>query len=190
MRMRRSIVLVALVLAVAGCASHPAPHLRASRPAPPLSAEPQPMIPAVPLSVHVILPSRTMTAGAPLAGWVEVENHTGHAIRTEGCNALFAVALASSRYHPVVAVTTCAERLTIPEGQSSYRVQVLANYLSCSVGHASGARPACLPGMRMPPLPPGRYRATLFFLVSQFAPAPPAIPVLVRPAVATRRATS
>jgi hypothetical protein len=179
--MRRSIILLALVLAAAGCASSPAANPGASE---------QPVSPAAPLSIHVILPSRTMTAGAQLAGRVEVENNTGHAIRTEGCNGLFAVALASSRYHPIVAVTTCVERLTIPEGQSSYRVQVLASYLSCSVGHASGARPACLPGPRMPPLPPGRYRATLFFLVSQFGPAPPAIPVLVRPAVAARHATS
>jgi hypothetical protein len=58
-------------------------------------------------------------------------------------------------------------------------VEILASYLACSVGHASGGLKACLPGRKAPPLPPGNYYARLFFQVSQFAPAPPPVPVEV-----------
>jgi len=178
--MRRRIILLpavvtAVVLAAAGCESRPA----AGHP----GVTEQPARPAAPVSIQLVLPSTTMTTGTRLAAHVKVDNNTGHAIHVPGCGAPFTVALASSTYRPVIAVLTCVQLLTIRPGWSSYRVLVLASYLSCSPGHASGARPACLPGMRMPPLPPGRYHATLFFLVREFAPAPPAIPVRVIRAV-------
>lgn len=76
----------------------------------------------------------------------------------------------------------CSQTFMIPAGKSSYPVRVLASYLGCSVGHPGGGFPACLPGMKAPALSPGDYHATLFFLVSQFAPVPSAIPVRVTPA--------
>lgn len=181
--MRRSVapaavvVLLAVVAAPAGCSAHPAATTRNSA-APPAPSS-HPAGPAAPVSVQLMLSSRTVTAGGKIAARVVVVNHTGHAIHTVGCNALFEVALASRSYHPVIAVTTCAERLTIPAGTSRYRVQVLASYLSCTVRHASDGRPACLSGMRTPPLPAGSYHATVYFLVTQFASAPAPIPVQV-----------
>jgi hypothetical protein len=168
--MRQRVVVLAFLAAVTGCAGQPA-----AQPA----AKPHPTGPAAPVSIQVLLPSRTVMAGSKLVGHVVVDNNTGHALRTPGCNALFAVALASSSYRPIVASPTCVELLTIPAGRSSYRVEVLASYLACSVGHPSGGLKACLPGMKAPPLPPGYYHAVLFFEVRHFAPAPPAIPVLV-----------
>jgi hypothetical protein len=169
--MRWSVVLL-VCLAAAACASHSS--------APP-TARPRTTVPSAPVSVQVVLPSGTVTAGAKLAGHVVVENNTGHAIRTAGCGTLFTVALASSSYHPVVATPSCLQLFTIPAGKSSYRVDVLASYLACSVAQTGSDLRACLPGKKAPPLPPGRYHAKLFFQVRQFAPAPPTIPVAVIP---------
>jgi hypothetical protein len=181
--MRRSVSLAAagVLLAVfggtAGCASRPAAEPR--QPAAQATRSTHPAGQAAPVSIKLTLVSRTVVAGGQIAGRVKVINNSGHAIHLAGCNALFTVALASHSYHPVIAVATCLQRLTIPAGTSRYRVQVLASYLSCSVRHATAGTPACLPGMRMPPLPPGSYRATLYFLVTRFAPAPAPIPVQV-----------
>jgi len=170
----RNILLLTFLVAVAvtGCASRspagPAPRAHTTGP-------------AAPVSIRVILPSRTVMTGSQLTGHVLVDNNTGHAIRTPGCGVLFTIALASSSYHPVVASPACVQLLTIPAGTSGYRVQILASYLACSIGHASGGLKACLPGRKAPPLPPGNYDAKLFFQVRQFAPAPPPIPVTVMP---------
>lgn len=172
--MRRNVVLLAFLVALAGCGS-------ASQP----PAKPHTTGRSMPISIRIGLPSRTVMAGSRLAGHVVVDNNTGHAIHTSGCG-LFTVALASSSYHPVVATPSCLRFYTIPAGTSSYRVQVLASYLACSVRHASGGMKACLPGMKAPPLPPGNYYAKLFFQVSQFAPAPHLIPVRVMPVARPR----
>lgn len=169
--MRRSIVLLVCLAAAAGCSSHasalpPKSHTTATPPQ---------------VSVQVVLPSRTVTAGSQLTGHVVVNNNTGHAIRLAGCGALFTVALASKTYHPIVESLSCLQFFTIPAGRSSYRVHVLASYLACRVGHSGGGLRACLPGKRPPPLHAGRYHAKLFFQVRQFAPAPHAIPVAVIP---------
>lgn len=170
--MRWKVVLLVCLAAVTGCASHSSE---------PRAARPHTTSPPAPVSIQVVLPSRSVTAGSQLTGRVVVDNNTGHAIRTPGCGVLFTLALASSSYHPVVASPSCLQFLTIPAGTSSYRVHVLASYLACSVGHSGGGLPACLRGEQAPPLPPGRYHAKLFFQVRQFAPAPSAIPVTVIP---------
>jgi hypothetical protein len=170
--MRWRIVLLACLVVAAGCTSQ--------SPAPP-AAKPRTAAPPAPVSVQVVLPSQTVAAGSQLTGHVVVNNSSGHAIRTAGCGALFTVALASKSYHPIVATLSCLQFFTIPKGRSSYRVHVLGSYLGCSVGHPRGGLQACLPGLKAPPLPPGRYRATLYFQVKPFAPAPPAIPVTVIP---------
>jgi hypothetical protein len=170
--MKRNIALLAFLVALTGCASR--------SPAPP-AAKAHPARPVAPVSIQLILPSRTVRAASHLAGHVVVDNNTGHTIRTPGCGVLFTIALASSSYHPVVVSPTCLQFLTIPAGTSSYRVEILASYLACSVGHASGGLKACLPGRKAPPLPPGNYYAKLFFQVKQFAPAPRLIPVKVIP---------
>ena len=155
-----SLALLAIAAAVAGCAS---------------GATTQP---AAPMSARVVLPSRTMLAGSQMSGHVVVDNNTGHAIHTHGCGSPFAVALATSIYHPQVITGACSGATTIPAGRFSYPVKVLASYLACSIGHPDGDLPPCLPGRKLPPLPAGTYQATLF-QDSHVVPAPPTIPVRV-----------
>jgi hypothetical protein len=167
--MRSGVVLLAFAALAAGCASGSA--------TPPV-ANLRTTIHTTSVSVQVMLPSWTMTAGSQMSGHVLVDNRTGRAIHEYGCHSLFEVALASGTYHPDVTTATCSQIFTIPDGKSSYPVKVLATYLACNVGGA----PACLSGkQRLPPLPAGDYHATFFFQVRQFAPAPPAIPVRVTP---------
>ena len=171
--MRLSVARLTFLAVVAGCAgcttAQPAvsPHTRS----------PAPLV-----SVRVVLPSRTMTAGSHMFGRVVVDNTTKRAVHVGGCGLPFMVALSSSTYHPTVIWLSCAHIFTIPAGISGYRVEILADYLACSLRGV----PSCLPGKhnvppQSPPLPPGRYQAKLFFQGKQFAPAPPAIPVRVTP---------
>jgi hypothetical protein len=134
--------------------------------------------PAAPLSVRVVLPSRTMAAGSHMSGRVVVNNRTGRAIHVGACGLPFMVALSSRTYHPTVAWLACAHIFRIPAGSSSYRVEILASYLACGLRGA----PSCLPGkQKIPPLPAGRYQAKLFFQGKEFGPAPPSIPLRVTP---------
>ncbi|HEX4258012.1 MAG TPA: hypothetical protein VH089_23175 [Streptosporangiaceae bacterium] len=137
--------------------------------------------PAAKVSARVILDARTVAAGAQLPGRVIVDNQTGHALHIHGCGDLVQVTLSSRHYHPALAAPDCAETLTVPTGQTTYRVRVLASYLTCSNGDAEAGIPKCAPGPKLPPLPPGTYQASLDATAS-FVPAPPPIQVhLTRP---------
>lgn len=167
--MRFSVASLAFLAAVAGCAGGTTAQS---------AVRPHATSAAAPVSVRVVLPSRTMTAGSRMSGRVVVDNRTGHAIHVGACGLPFMVALSSHTYHPTVAWLACAHIFTIPAGSSSYRVEILASYLAC--GLRGG--PSCLPGKhKIPPLPAGRYQAKLFFQGKQFGPAPPAIPLRVTP---------
>jgi hypothetical protein len=169
---RSGAVLLVIAAAVAGCTNgHSAAQAVAS---------PHTSAPAPPVSVRVVLPSRTMTQGSQMTAHVVVTNKTGHAIHEQGCLSLFQVVLTSSTYHPDVPWLTCLQSLTIPVGKTSYAVKVQATYLSCGQGLARAGAKACLPGkQKMPPLPAGHYKAKLFMQVRLLAPAPPPIPVRV-----------
>jgi len=130
------------------------------------------------LSVRVVLPSRTMTAGSAMAGRIIISNNTGRPIHTWGCGTLFQVALTSSTYQPDVAWNTCLQRFTIPIGVSRYRATLQGTYLHCSESQAPGTAPACLDGGGMPPLPAGEYSAMLF-QSRHLVQVPPGIPVRV-----------
>jgi hypothetical protein len=175
--------VVALAAAVAGCSgggSLPPAHSRSAAAPPasrgtaaPVAPHPSPR----PLSVRVVLPVRTLPGGSRITGRVLVRNRTGHALHLIGCGGFFAVALASRTYHPQVAWPACAQRLTIPAGRSSYRVRIGAAYNECTQGPPQDGMKSCLPGGRMPPLPPGVYH-TEFFQSRPLAAAP--APVTVR----------
>jgi hypothetical protein len=129
------------------------------------------------LSVRVVLPARMLPGGSNMTGRVLVSNRTGHALHLIGCGGFFQVALASRTYHPDVAWPACAQRLTIPAGRSSYRIRIEATYRECTQGPPQDGMLSCLPGGRMPPLPPGVYH-TQFFQYRPLAAAP--APVTVR----------
>jgi len=109
---------------------------------------------------------------------VVVHNNTGRPIRVAGCGTLFQVALASMTYTPAVGWLQCLQFFTIAAGQSSYRTTVDASYLQCHNGRPGGGIRSCLPGGRMPPLPPGIYHAVLFSAVRHLA-NPPSVTVQV-----------
>src|SRR5215472_8648301 len=171
MDMRLGVPWLASLAVVAGCAGCSTAQAAVS---------PHTRSPAAPVYIRVVLPSRTMTAGSRMSGRVVLDNRTKRAIHVGACSLPFMVALSSSTYHPSVVWLSCAHVFTIPAGRSSYRVDILASYLACSLRGV----PSCLPGKhnappQSPPLPAGRYQAKLFFQGKQFAPAPPAIPVRV-----------
>jgi hypothetical protein len=171
----RWLAVLALAAAVAGCSgggSLPSAHSRRAA-APPPASRPS----SRPLSVRLVLPARTLPGGSHLTGRVLVSNRTGHALHLTGCGGFFQVALASRTYHPEVAWPACAQRLTIPAGRSSYRVRIGATYGMCTQGPPQDGMKSCLPGGRMPPLPPGVYH-TQFFQYRPLAAAP--APVTVR----------
>ncbi len=133
-------------------------------------------VPAAPVSISIELPATTMVAGSTMNGHVVVHNRTGRPLHKSGCGSLFQVALASDRIKPQVAWAMCLQRITIPTGTSTYPVQVLGTYNGCSNSGPQGDSPACLPGSKVPPLPAGAYRATLY-QSSTVAAEPTPIPV-------------
>jgi hypothetical protein len=167
----RWLAVVALLLA--GCASGGHAAAR-SGPAAAVPGRP------APLSARVVLPAQTMTAGSSMAGHVLVDNNTGHAVRVSGCGSLFQVVLTRPGYRPTVGWLDCLQQITIPPGHTRYRVTILASYTQCGRGRQRDGLRACLPGGRMPPLPPGTYHARLF-QARPLARTPPAITIQVTP---------
>jgi hypothetical protein len=195
----RWLAVLALAVAAAGCsggggpppaqsrsaAEPPATRSAAAPPAAQGPAGPASSRPALPLSVRVVLPARTLAAGSAMTGRVLVRNRTGHALHLIGCGGFFQVALASRTYHPTVAWPACAQRLTIPAGRSAYPVRISATYRECAQGPPQDGMLSCLPGDRMPPLPPGVYHAQ-FFQSRPLAAAPAPLTVRVTAPQRTR----
>ncbi|MDQ1477547.1 MAG: hypothetical protein QOE62_2776 [Actinomycetota bacterium] len=129
------------------------------------------------VTARIELSSTTMTAGSSISGHVVVENNTGHEVHTTGCHGLFGVGLHNAQIQQDVIFPSCAEQITIPVGESSYPVMVLAAYYSCDAAGDQGLQ-RCLPNGGAPPLPPGIYQATLF-QASPVVPTPPPIDVQV-----------
>jgi hypothetical protein len=115
-----------------------------------------------------------------MKGYVLVQNDTGQALHAAGCQTLFQVQLSSRSYHPVVAWLTCLQRLTIPAGQSRYRIIVLASHDQCTSSRHTHGLTRCMPDGGPPPLPPGTYRAMLYQL-GHLVQAPPPVTVRVTP---------
>jgi hypothetical protein len=132
------------------------------------------------VSARVVLKSQTMRGGSSMSGEVIVQNNSGHALHPTGCVRLFGIALSNGSFHQDPAWESCLQFFTIPVGSSRYPVTVTAAYLACSSGHAVGNLRACLKNNAPPPLPPGRYRATLIQQGNLVVPTPRAIAVRVK----------
>jgi hypothetical protein len=158
----KSLVLV-VVLALGTCtseatASRSVPHSSSRSPSGPQG-------PVRWVSARVVLPTTTMRTGTSITGQVVVENHSGHVLRASGCLSLLAVLLRNDHVKSKAVWPLCVQPFTIPTGQSTYPITVMARYQSCPP-------PPCAEG-GPPPLPPGDYRATLFRSTPQLPPAPP-----------------
>jgi heat shock protein HslJ len=115
------------------------------------------------VTARMELPSTTMTAGSSMSARVVVENNTGHPIRATKCGSFFQIGLQNTEIKWHAIWPQCAVSFTIPVGESTYPVTVIAAYATC--GATPGPDfPKCATGPQPgpPPLPPGNYRATLF----------------------------
>lgn len=92
-----------------------------------------------------------------MAVQVEVENLTGRVISTVGCGYIFQVLLIGNGKDPTPTWPTCAQRVRIPIGESSYPTEIKASFLTCQDTATS-----CAPGPQWVPLPAGTYEATTF----------------------------
>jgi hypothetical protein len=128
------------------------------------------------VSARIKLPSKSMVAGATMEATVTVQNDSGRAVTGEGCGPLFKVALRNKTTTPIVPWNRCRELLTLPNGRSRYPVTLHASHLVCS-RDGGGSAPICVDG-KAPPLPPGKYRATLYQLPKVVA-HPPSVAVKV-----------
>ncbi len=125
------------------------------------------------VSARLVLDSMTMSAGSTMNAHLIVENSTGADIHVDGCLSLFQLALSSEAYEPTVAWAACRQPLTVPEGESTHPLRVIARYSSCG-----GSGRPCASDGGTPPLPPGDYQANLY-QVGEIVPPPPAITVRV-----------
>jgi hypothetical protein len=114
---------------------------------------------------------------------VVVENVTGSPSETRPCGGLFQVGLGNATVKQTAAWPTCmGPVVTIPTGRSSYPAGISASYTECTPSEPPNpGQPVCLMDpFGMPPLPPGKYLATV---ESEFPSAIsiPTIPIRVTP---------
>jgi hypothetical protein len=129
------------------------------------------------LAARIDLPSRTIAAGSTLDGHVIVVNNTGAPRTYSGCGGLFGVALANDTIDNQSAQPSCLMQIVLPEGETSYPVGVSASSSGCTNSQPASGLVSCLPGGVLPPLPVGKYDATL----NQYgSDVPPPAPVPVR----------
>jgi hypothetical protein len=115
-------------------------------------------------ATRVVTAARSVRAGALLRGVVLVVNNTGAPLTYTGCGGLFGISLTKPGVPPISAWPSCAQRIIVPEGESSYPAGVSASEFTC----------ASVDGC---PLAPGRYEAAF---VQDGADFPPAAPIPVR----------
>lgn len=136
--------------------------------------------PAGSVKAHLTLPSTTVRSGETLTGQVTIENNTGRTIRVGVCGPLYQVLLIGGDNSESAIWRSCLRWISIPRGQSTYTVGVMATYKSCSeLAHAGVPRP-CRDDGSPPPLPPGEYHATTF-ASDEGAPLPAPVSVTVTP---------
>jgi hypothetical protein len=146
-----------------------APARSGGRPVAPGPATPAVHAAAGTVAGELVLPARTLAAGAQMTAAVIVDNNTGHVVTATGCQTMFAVDLSRPGFDQDPGSLGCLQVFHIPVGTSHYTVTVNGRYDSCG----GGGIPACDPGHMLPPLPPGDYQATLVQSGQLFsAPAP------------------
>lgn len=117
---------------------------------------------------------------------VVIDNNTDASVDIRACldGPHVAVLLGNDSIRPQVAwpaVACLMRQISLPPGRTTYPVSVRATYARCDPNFDFGPNklPRCLSGGRMPPLPPGDYRAT-FFQDQSDLPVPAPVAVRVR----------
>lgn len=134
-------------------------------------------------TVRIEIP-RTLVAGTTTSGTLVFTNRTGAPLELQtsgGCKPNYAVVIRNDAIPQTAAFAASCEigATVVPEGTSRVHFTASTSYFGCtSSPNPQSVTPACLPGPTMPPLPPGRYDATLQAPDSDFPPATP-VPVKV-----------
>jgi hypothetical protein len=165
--LRAALVALTLGSVIGACAD----SVRASQPTTTAGAEGG-LDQAAGVQARLRLDSTTMAAGASMDADLVVDNNTGGTLEVLGCRSLFGVALSSETFEPFVQWPACAQRFTLPKGESTYHLTLRATYSSCG-----GADRPCADDGGMPALPPGEYEARLY--QSSEIAVPPA-PISIR----------
>jgi hypothetical protein len=136
----------------------------------------EPGAPLPGITARLVLPAKTMKAGAQMTATVVIVNATGAEARVSACYTWFSVALANAQYQPEVGWLLCGGTVVIPAGTTRSPAAVAASFLSCSRS-GEGDR-LCGPDGNPPPLPPGKYEAR-FYQSSTVVPDPKPVKVRV-----------
>lgn len=113
------------------------------------------------VSSQLDLAGTAMSSGGELKGTIVIVNNSGEPIVGSSCGPYFVAVLANSEYRQEVISPGCGGSITIPEGRSSYPVQILGSYTSCTTSPDSPDDRACDPDGSLPGLPPGEYQLTI-----------------------------
>jgi hypothetical protein len=114
-----------------------------------------------------------------MTGTVVVRNRTGHPVPYTYCGSLFNITLGNEHYRQPGYWTQCATPGTLPTGNSTFRVDVVASKSLCT-NTPQPSVPTCRPNGSQPPLAAGRYRAQLEYNPSnRLGALPPPITVRV-----------
>jgi hypothetical protein len=168
------VIGVVVLTAVAGCAD--SSHARAGG-----GSSTAPVARARGLTIRVHLDETTVPAGEPITGTVTVDNETGHPIPTS-CERWVQVGLANAQidYEATWLAPLCFGP-PIPTGESHQSITVATRYNYCAPSPTSvPAKPRCLPGDMMPPLPAGTYHTVVAAALSTITvPTPPPVEVQI-----------
>jgi hypothetical protein len=115
-----------------------------------------------------------------MSGKVIVTNDSGRVLHGIGCGTAFQLGLGNDKIPPAVLWPRCGQQLTIPIGESSWPVTVIARYSGCGQKSGDATFPRCREDGFPPSLPVGDYRAMLF-QEPRFVPTPPSISIRVTP---------
>ena len=107
-----------------------------------------------PLSVRLVLPARTLPGGSHLTGRVSSATAPGMPC-TDRLRGVFPGRAGQPHVSPGGGLLGLRPAAHDPAGWSSYRVRIVATYGMCTQGPPQDGMKSCLPGGRMPPLPPG-----------------------------------
>jgi hypothetical protein len=135
------------------------------------------------LTDRLVLRQTHVTAGVPIKGTLLVTYRGRAPVNlTHGCRPQYAVVVTNHRFPPLVAFRAACwtQPFIIKPGENRLAITVDTTYLSCSqvASQATRLSPACLNGrQKMPPLPPGHYRAVLVGDGHLPLPAPTPVPV-------------
>jgi len=143
----------------------------------PASAPPGPS-----LTTSIELPT-TLVSGSTVTGTLVVTNNSVDTINlnAHGCHPHWGIGLSSPSipFQPAFTTECSTAPFLLSPGANRLPFTVSVTYGACAYpGYASATTPLCLPGNRLPPLPPGQYQAVLASEATELHAAPVTVEVV------------